>query len=223
MSDPSLRLERLLIRQGATLVCGMDEVGRGALGGPVSVGAVVIDGRTRALPGVRDSKALSADVRESLVPRIQAWAVSCSVGHASAAEIDANGLVAALRLAGRRALAGLAVAPDAVILDGRHDWLSEAGQLSLLGSNEEVLLPPVTMRVKADVTCTSVAAASVLAKVERDAILTAMSHEFPGYGWASNKAYASEEHRQALVRLGPSAEHRRTWRLGVGDADEGAP
>jgi ribonuclease HII len=211
------------MRQGATLVCGVDEVGRGALGGPVSVGAVVVSASTQALPGVRDSKALSPAVRESLAPRIRAWAVACSVGHASAAEIDAHGLVWALRQAGLRALAHLEVNPDAVILDGRHDWLSTSGQLSLLESDEAVRLPPVTMRVKADVTCTSVAAASVLAKVERDAILTAMSQEYPGYGWASNKAYASEEHRQGLERLGPSPEHRRSWRLGVSNDHEGAP
>lgn len=199
----------------------MDEVGRGALGGPVSVGAVVVSEATCPLPDARDSKTLSAAVRDALAPRIRAWATACAVGHASAAEIDAYGLSQALREAGLRALALLEVQPDAIILDGRHDWLSASGQLSLLAPPEAPRVPPVTMRVKADVTCTSVAAASVLAKVERDAILTTMSREYPGYGWESNKAYGSEEHRQALRRLGPSPEHRRTWHLGVSDSQAG--
>jgi len=235
MTVPTLRLERHLMSQGATTVCGMDEVGRGALAGPVSVGAVVVCASTRSLPGVRDSKILTAGVREELAPRIRAWAVACAVGHASAAEIDDHGLVWALRRAGLRALAQLSVQPDVVILDGSHNWLRTAEQLTLLGEegttdsdpavdvniNRQIAVPEVTMRVKADMTCTSVAAASVLAKVERDAIITEMSGRFPGYGWEGNKAYASAEHRAALKRLGPSDEHRQSWRLGVND--KGAP
>jgi len=218
MTDPSLRLERTLLRQGAASVCGMDEVGRGALGGPVSVGAVVVNDATRALAGVRDSKLLSAAVREELVPHIRAWAVDCAVGHASAAEIDNHGLIWALRRAGQRALAALTMRPDVVLLDGSHDWLSAPDQLTLLDEDEsDDVVPRVTMRVKADLTCTSVAAASILAKVERDGILSELSTRFPGYGWEGNKGYASAEHRAALKRLGPSSEHRRSWRLGVDD------
>lgn len=225
MTAPTLRLERQLLREGAELVCGMDEVGRGALGGPVSVGAVVVSDTTRSLAGVRDSKLLSASVREALSPQIRVWAVSCSVGHASAADIDSHGLVWALRRAGQRALAALSVRPDVVILDGSHDWLSAPAQLTLMGEEttheDEAAVPRVVMRVKADLTCSSVAAASVLAKVERDGILTALATRFPGYGWEGNKGYASAEHRAALRRLGPCSEHRRSWRLGVND--EGAP
>ena len=225
MTAPTLRVERHLLRDGASLVCGMDEVGRGALGGPVSVGAVVVNETSSSLAGVRDSKLLSASARVELAPKIRAWAVSHAVGHASAGEIDDHGLIWALRRAGQRALAQLTVRPDIVLLDGSHDWLSSPEQLTLLEDDAsdgvEVSVPPVTMRVKADLTCTSVAAASVLAKVERDAILSALSATFPGYGWEGHKGYASAAHREALRRLGPCTEHRRSWRLGVDD--EGAP
>lgn len=209
------------MRTGRGLVCGVDEVGRGALAGPVSVGAVVVDDRATPLPGVRDSKLLSPPARIALVPRIREWALACAVGHASAAEIDEVGLMVAMRRAGLRAMAGLGVTPDAVLLDGSHDWLSAPRQASLLDDpvdGDEATwgrVPPVTMRVKADLTCTSVAAASILAKVERDAIVTDLSASYPGYGWETNKGYASSEHVAALDRLGPCDQHRRTWRLGV--------
>lgn len=222
-ASPSLRVERALLRSGAVQVCGMDEVGRGALSGPVSVGVVVVDARSRSLAGVRDSKLLAPHVREALVPDIQRWAVDWAVGHASAEEIDAVGIIAALRLAGLRALCALRTAPDAVILDGSHDWLSPPAQESLFddggvrgASEESVRLPDgvaVHTRVKADMTCTSVAAASVLAKVERDARMCTLHAEHPDYAWAENKGYASADHLDALRRLGPTVEHRRSWRL----------
>jgi ribonuclease HII len=122
---PSLRLERQFLREGRTLVAGMDEVGRGSLAGPVSVGVLVVDAQTRTAPtGLRDSKLLSPAVREVLAPKVARWAVASAVGHAEPDEIDAIGIIAALRLAGRRALAQLPVLPDLVILDGNHDWLS---------------------------------------------------------------------------------------------------
>lgn len=210
----SLRAERELLAGGATLVCGVDEVGRGALGGPVSVGMVVIDaGVRRSLPGVRDSKLLTPRARAELVPRIRRWAVAYAVGHASAAEIDALGIIAALRLAGMRALAALPVEPDAVLLDGRHDWLTPPPQDSLFDAPADAAVPAVTMRVKADLTCASVAAASVLAKVERDAIMAELGERHPRYGWAGNKGYASPDHVAALQDHGPCDEHRRSWRL----------
>lgn len=224
---PTLRVERALLRAGADVVCGMDEVGRGALSGPVTVGAVSVDARCRSLPGVRDSKLLAPRAREELVPAIRGWAVAWAVGHASAAEIDADGIIAALRLAGLRALAGLRVVPDAIVLDGSHDWLSAPAQGSLLDDLEPVesraatdgmapppaMRVPVHMRVKADLTCTSVAAASVLAKVERDALMRDLHVAYPDFGWSENKGYASPEHMEALRRLGPSDHHRRSWRL----------
>lgn len=210
----SLRVERQLLASGSSVVCGVDEVGRGALGGPVSVGMVVVDASVRrSLTGVRDSKLLTPAAREALVPRIRHWAVAWSVGHASAAEIDALGIIGALRRAGLRALAALPVQPDAVLLDGKHDWLTPPRQDSLFEDPVDVPIPPVTMRVKADLTCASVAAASVLAKVERDALMAQLGALHPPYGWSGNKGYASPDHLAALRHHGPCEQHRRTWRL----------
>lgn len=211
-SAPSLRLERALMAGGAASVCGMDEVGRGALSGPVSVGAVLVEPRTRSLPGVRDSKQLSPSSREQLEPRIRAWAVSAAVGHASPQEIDERGIIAALALAGLRALTALSVRPGIVLLDGAHDWLGESGQGSLWG-DPHADVPPVCTRVKADVSCTSVAAASVLAKVERDRLMVQWHDLHPSYDWRGNKGYSSPVHLEALRREGPSPQHRRSWNL----------
>lgn len=220
---PSLRVERLLQRQGHRLLAGMDEVGRGALAGPVSVGVVVIDDSVRSAPvGVKDSKLLTESARTRLVPRIERWAVAHAVGHASPDEIDEIGIMAALRLAGTRALGSLGVVPDLVILDGNHDWLTAPGELGLLAFADErgPSTPPVTTMIKADLKCSSVAAASVLAKVERDGLMVRLATEHPAYGWGFNKGYAAPEHIDALARLGPCELHRRSWRLpGVLDDD----
>lgn len=213
---PSLRVERALQRSGHRLLAGMDEVGRGALAGPVSVGVVVIDETVRSAPvGVKDSKLLTEKARHGLVPRIQRWAVAHSVGHASNDEIDEIGIMAALRLAGLRALDGLGVVPDLVILDGNHDWLTAPTEVGLLAFADEAgpATPPVTTMVKADMKCSSVAAASVLAKVERDTLMVALGEQHTAYGWGLNKGYSAPEHMDALARLGPCELHRRSWRL----------
>lgn len=216
----------------------MDEVGRGALAGPVSVGVVVIDEVCRSAPaGVKDSKLLSHQVRERLVPRIQAWATAYAVGHASPGEIDQYGIMVALRLAGTRALGALPVIPDLVLLDGNHDWLTDPGRVGLLGLLEDehnrlaslapglpistipVSTIPVRTMIKADMFCSSVAAASVLAKVERDAMMVALAVEVPDYSWELNKGYSAPEHFAALESHGASAHHRRSWHLpGLGGA-----
>jgi ribonuclease HII len=218
---PSLRVERSLQRAGHRLLAGMDEVGRGALAGPVTVGVVVIDETVRSAPtGVKDSKLLTEKARVGLVPRIRRWAVAYAVGHASPAEIDEVGIMAALRLAGLRALAAIDVVPDLVILDGNHDWLTAPTEVGLLAFADASgpSTPPVTTMVKADMKCSSVAAASVLAKVERDTLMVGHAERHPAYGWALNKGYAAPEHLEALTRVGPCDLHRRSWRLpGVGD------
>ena len=198
---------------------GMDEVGRGALAGPVSVGAVAVDLATRSCPkGVADSKLLTPAARERLVPGIIRWGVARAVGHASAAEIDDVGIIAALRLAGHRALRALRVAPDVVLLDGSHDWLTPPAELDLFGpaDDEAHVGVAVRTRVKADRTCASVAAASVLAKCERDALMISLADTHRGYGWAENKGYGAPEHVTALRALGPTDLHRRSWRLPSG-------
>lgn len=220
---PHLRHERVLLRDGARLLAGMDEVGRGSLAGPVSVGVVVVDVTTRSAPkGVADSKLLAPAARTRLLPALNRWGVARAVGHASADEIDEIGIIAALRLAGTRALATIAVTVgpvDVVLLDGSHDWLSRPAQPDLFTVDDsDVPAPRVHVRVKADRTCASVAAASVLAKCERDALMVALAAEHPGYRWDENKGYASPEHIAALRELGPSVLHRRSWRLpGTGE------
>lgn len=212
---------------GIRFVAGADEVGRGALAGPVSVGMVVVDASAqKPLAGVKDSKLLSAQERESLVPLIKHWAVGHAVGHASAAEIDAGGLTSALRLAGTRAwnqLLAAGVRAETVILDGNHNWLSSA-QLSIFDTpttDEELGVDvPVQTKIKADLSCLSVAAASVLAKVERDAILIELDAANPQFGWKINKGYATASHRNAIDLHGASQWHRMSWRLGsAGRAD----
>lgn len=204
---------------GATwhLVAGCDEVGRGALGGPVSVGAALVDlAAVAAVPeGLADSKLLSPRRREAVMPLVEQWVTSWAVGHASAEEIDHLGLTQALRLAGRRALAQLSRRPEVVLLDGRHDWLSDPVQPSWLDARDPspTATPPVVTRVKADRDCASVAAASVLAKVTRDHLMVDLARSFSAYGWDTNKGYGSPDHLEALARYGPCPHHRRSWRL----------
>jgi ribonuclease HII len=221
---PSLRVERQLLKSGARLLASIDEVGRGALSGPVTVGVVLVDASVRTAPsGVRDSKLLSPRARVDLVPRIRSWSVGWAVGHASAQEIDEVGIIGALRMAGRRALAQLTLSPDAILLDGSHDWLSSPDQPSLFAPDTDPLSAPVTMKVKADLTCASVAAASVLAKTERDGLMIALASEYPHYGWHENKGYASPEHLAAIREFGTCDQHRRSWRLPDQESSTGLP
>jgi ribonuclease HII len=224
---PDLKLEKALLAEGNLLVAGSDEVGRGALSGPVTAGVVVVDASTRRQPsGLRDSKLLSPAEREALVPRIERWAVAFGVGHASAAEIDRFGILAALRLAGERALGRLAEPPRLVLLDGNYDWYTrpprplqafpDGPAAAGCGADpraRRALPERVVLRVKGDLACASVAAASVIAKVARDRLMTELAASYPEYGWDENKGYATPHHSSMLRELGPTEEHRRSWRL----------
>lgn len=211
---PTRHLERALLAQGHGLIAGMDEVGRGALAGPVSVGVVVIDAGTGRMPaGLRDSKLLRPEARERLRAPITRWSVACAVGHAGPEEIDRVGIIGALRLAGQRGLQAVREArawPQAVLLDGSHDWLTEPRPP---GAPEPDDAPLVRTQVKADMRCAVVAAASVLAKCERDAMMVLRSSEYPDYEWHQNKGYSAPAHLSALRRVGPSPWHRRSWAL----------
>ncbi len=218
---PTLRVERAMLREGIRWLASVDEVGRGALAGPVSVGVVLIDLSVRTAPnGLKDSKLLTPMLRERLAPRVRRWAPAHAVGHASAAEIDEVGILCALRRAGERALASLPHQPDAVLLDGSYDWLTKPAPtlFDLFEPEDAGFAYRVTTRIKADMTCAGVAGASVLAKTERDAIMVDLATSHPAYGWDVNKGYATPEHRSALRDLGPCCEHRRTWHLLADDA-----
>jgi ribonuclease HII len=204
---PTLDDERELLAAGSRFVIGVDEVGRGALAGPVAIGMVMIDAAMPPHPeALRDSKLLAEPVREELAPLCASWALYSAVGEATPAEIDEHGIIAALGLAGWRALgalraAGAPVDEASVLLDGNHDYLNPVLERRMR----------VTTRIKGDLNCASVAAASVIAKVHRDRIMIGLHDRFPAYGWASNKGYAAPVHLAALTELGPCDHHRRTW------------
>jgi len=208
--EPRLTLERRLLREHA-LVIACDEVGRGALAGPVAVGAAVVDAprsRKRVPQGLRDSKLVPELRRAEVAQRAASWTAASAVGWASAAEIDEVGIMRALGLAALRALADLrahgVVAEEAiVILDGNYDYISPAGGWGL----------NVRPIVKADRDCASAAAASVIAKVARDRLMTDLHEELPAYNWARNKGYASPDHRDAIRAHGLSPHHRASWSI----------
>jgi len=194
-SSPGTRHEQLFWEQGLRAVVGVDEVGRGAWAGPLTVGAAVIP-QDRRIYKVRDSKMLTESERELLYDRIVDWCDAWSVGHASEVECDELGMSAAQKLAARRAIDGLGVPADHVLIDGNWDFI---------GSGR------TTRIVKGDATCLSIAAASIIAKVTRDRLMRAMAAEHPGYCFDDNKGYPCPRHRSALKQVGPSVVHRHSW------------
>ncbi|HSJ28664.1 MAG TPA: ribonuclease HII [Acidimicrobiia bacterium] len=193
-SAPGLEVERIHWDAGR-IVVGMDEVGRGAWAGPLTVGAVVVP-TDRRIYKIRDSKLLTESEREAMSGRIAEWAVAWSVGHASQVECDELGMSAAQRLAARRALDQLAVEPDRVLVDGNWDFVG-GGR--------------TTPIVRGDRSSLSIAAASIMAKVTRDRILRAASESFPMYNFEANKGYPCPLHKASLQAYGPSSIHRRSW------------
>lgn len=204
--DPTLEFERELWAAGASAVIGIDEVGRGAIAGPVAVGAHAVLAGVDSFPaGLRDSKLLSEKRRAVVAPLVAEWGMG-AVGYASAAEIDELGITRMLGAAARRALLalhelGIDVTRAMIILDGSQDWLSP------------VLKSPLNVRTRvgADRTCASVAAASVGAKVARDQLMCDAAETHPEYGWASNKGYGSAAHYAGIKAHGLTELHRHTW------------
>lgn len=209
--------ERPLVDRGEVVV-GVDEVGRGALAGPLTVGAVVVASAAPAPVGLTDSKLLTPARRKSLVEPICSWADAWSLGSASADEIDRWGLRLALAVAATRALDGLSLAPTFALVDGSFNLLSAPMPLNWEADGVPVLrfatLRHATL-VKGDRASATIAAASVLAKVHRDAEMVRLHEGFEPYEWSQNKGYGSARHMQVLRQRGPSPHHRRTWRLGV--------
>ncbi len=214
----SLAHERSLWDAGATVVAGIDEVGRGALAGPVSVGVVALGQCDEWPDGLADSKRLTPAHRERMADVLATFGAARAVGDASNAEIDVLGIVDALRLAALRALEEIAstgVVVDAILLDGKHDWLSARAEdlFASAAGERPVDVAPVTMIVGGDGLCASIAAGSVLAKVARDAQMREAHDAHPEYGWVGNKGYGAPEHLDAIRRLGPTPLHRVSWRL----------
>ena len=215
---PTLDFENNLFSRGAKLIAGMDEVGRGCLAGPVSVGVAVISSENINPPeNLADSKLLTHEQREELLHLVKTWVKDFAVGHASNNEIDEIGLTRALRRAGRRALVQLVTKPDHLILDGKHNWLMPEKETQNMFEQEfddgplSVDLKIIT-QVKADLTCASVAAASIVAKTTRDQMMSELSKEFPNYFWAENKGYAAPEHLEAIKSFGATKYHRVSWK-----------
>ncbi|WP_333827680.1 ribonuclease HII [Pararhodobacter sp.] len=193
---PDFTFEQAAMARGARAVAGVDEVGRGPLAGPVTAAAVVLD-PARIPPGLNDSKRLSAAAREALAQMIWAQARVATVAHASVEEIDTLNILQASHLAMRRALAALSLPPDHALIDGNR-------------LPRDLCCPAETL-IKGDARCLSIAAASIVAKVERDRIMADLARDWPGYGWETNAGYPSPAHVAALNRLGVTPHHRRSF------------
>lgn len=193
---PDYSFETAAQARGLARIAGVDEVGRGPLCGPVTAAAVVLD-PARIPDGLNDSKALTAPRRAALAAQIMASADWC-VAHASVEEIDALNILQASHLAMCRAVAGLAQPPDHVLVDGNRlprDLTQSAEAL-----------------VKGDARSVSIAAASILAKQARDALMVDLAQQYPGYGWERNAGYPTKDHLQALLDFGVTPVHRRSFR-----------
>ena len=179
-----------------TRLCGVDEAGRGPLAGAVFAAAVVLDPAGPRINGLVDSKLLDAETREKLSGRIKARALAWSIASASVEEIDSINILRASLLAMKRAVETLGMEPDEVCVDGN-------------------MLPPISCRcraiVKGDQLVAAISAASILAKVARDAEMALMDERYPGYGFASHKGYSTPEHLAALRSRGPCVIHRRSF------------
>lgn len=220
--EPTLRFERRLWRDGITRIAGVDEVGVAPTCGAVVAAAVILKPNARRIPGVRDSKTLSAAQRERLAPLIRARAVAVGVGAASVAEIDRLNIYHATHLAMRRAIARLG-GHEHVLVDGNR----------IAGFEAQV--GPYTSIVDGDALCYTISCASVVAKVVRDRMMARLAVRHPGYGWERNQGYATREHRAAIREHGLTPFHRRSFlalqrtlagdqaSLGLfGDGDEGS-
>ncbi len=187
-------------RAAGGLTAGVDEAGRGPLAGPVFAAAVILDPR-RPIAGLCDSKQLPAAERDRLAAAIRLRAIAWGVGWADAGEIDVLNILEASLLAMRRALLGLAIRPERVCVDG--DRCPDGAMLGLACGLEAVIGGDARVR--------EISAASILAKVSRDAHMTRMAGIYPGYGFERHKGYATEDHLGCLARIGPCRIHRRSF------------
>ncbi len=193
---PDFSFETSALARGLIRIAGLDEVGRGPLAGPVTAAAVVLDPQ-RIPKGLRDSKTLSASRRQALAAELASVA-EVSIAHATVEEIDSLNILQASLLAMERAVAGLCVAPDHCLIDGNQIPGALKGRAQAI--------------VRGDKCSLSIAAASIVAKVARDAIMVDLAQHYPGYGWESNAGYPTPAHLQALLKLGVTPWHRRSFK-----------
>ncbi len=194
-SDCILDIENGTLRSGR-IVAGVDEAGRGCLAGPVVAGAVILD-ESRPIHGLRDSKALSERKRNELFEQIRERALAYSVGMTAPEEIDRINILQAALLAMEEAVLALRKKPDCILIDGNSKTSLPIEQKTI---------------VKGDSKCASIAAASIVAKVTRDRIMTEIEREYPGYGFSRHKGYPTKEHLGALRNLGPCPIHRKSFK-----------
>lgn len=219
---PTFEVENVLWQKGFRTLAGMDEVGRGAWAGPLTVGVAVLRPDCAPIPdGLRDSKYMTPRQREAMVPRLHEWLLGWAMGEASPAEIDAHGVTTALRIAGRRALDALRGPVDAILLDGNVNFLRGAAPEGV-EFRADRRLPFVQTEVKGDARCALVSAASVLAKVHRDRLMATLAEEFPHYGWESNAGYGGAAvHQAGVAEHGFTPWHRRSWAVPAGALPSG--
>lgn len=192
---PDFQFEQDAQVNGFTQIAGVDEVGRGPLAGPVTAAAVILDPANVPV-GLNDSKKLSAARRAVLAKALYECAQVC-VAHATVEEIDSLNILRASHLAMERAVAGLALAPDYLLIDGN---MIPRG-----------LTTPSQAVIKGDARSLSIAAASIVAKEVRDQIMVDLAQQFPGYEWGKNMGYPTKHHKAALLRLGVTPHHRRSF------------
>jgi ribonuclease HII len=193
-------VERSLRAEGARLIAGVDEVGRGPLAGPVFACAIIMPPTARAIAGVEDSKKLSAAERERLAVKIRAAAVSVGLGAASVREIARDNIYQATALAMRRALARLSEQPDAVLVDGKPIKTLGVAHRAFVGGDSRIY---------------SIACASIVAKVARDRLMRRLALRYPGYAWEANAGYGTAVHMAALRTIGLTPHHRRLFCAGI--------
>ncbi len=193
-------IEENLFEKGISVLAGIDEVGRGSWAGPVGVGVVMATSVDicRFPEGIRDSKLLSPLAREKLLPKIEQFCLGFGIGFADNTECDELGMTKAQALAAERAVKSAGIVPDMILLDGKFNFTEFKNVINIVKGDSRSLL---------------IASASVIAKVTRDALMTAYDKEFPQYGFCSNKGYPSLRHRQVVERIGLSPIHRKSWKV----------
>lgn len=199
MVTPTLKLEKRLWKSGYSLICGLDEVGRGSFAGPVCVGAVIFEKDCIIPDGVADSKLLKPRQRENLAEQIKKCAITWSVGQINVPTINKVGIGKATQMAFRKALRLLEVKTDFVLVDAFYIKHLNRKRQKAVKDGDEV--------------CASISAASIIAKVYRDKLMRKLSKKYPHYGFSKHKGYGTKKHQEAIKKYGLSSVHRKSFHL----------